>query len=97
MNTKWKIIETVIKQYRAYKRFSQLNAMNKNFKSKLPLGVSFSFSRTIEDPAIDIWKGQEADVAKAQKSSYRREKCNVSARHGEYDASLEKKTHGQNG
>ena len=71
-----------------------LNAMNKNFKSKLPWVLTFSFSRAIEHPAIDIWKGQETNVAKAQKSLYHRAKCNAAARRGEYDASMEKETHG---
>lgn len=67
-----------------------LNAMNKNFKSKLLWVVTFSFSRAIEHPAIDIWKVQEANVAKAQKALYHRAKCNAAARRGEYDASMEK-------
>lgn len=71
-----------------------LNTMNKNFKSNIPWVLTFSFSRAIEHPAIDIWKGQEANVAKAQKSLYHRTKCNAAARRGEYDASMEKEAQG---
>ncbi len=66
-----------------------LNAINKNFKSKSPWVLTFSFSRAIEHPAIDIWQGQEANVEKAQMSLYKRAKCNAAARRGEYDASME--------
>ncbi len=67
-----------------------LNAMNKKFKSKLPWVLTFSFSRALEHPAIDIWKGQEENVAKAQQSLYHRAKLNAAARLGEYDISMEK-------
>ena len=66
-----------------------LNAMNKNFKSRLPWVLTFSFSRAIEHPAIDIWHGQEANVEKAQKSLYHRAKCNAAARRGEHNSKME--------
>lgn len=66
-----------------------LNAINKNFKFKSPWVLTFSFSRAIEHPAIDIWQGHEANVEKAQMSLYKRAKCNAAARRGEYDASME--------
>lgn len=71
-----------------------LNAINKNFKSRLPWVLTFSFSRAIEHPAIDIWKGKEANVAKAQKSLYHRAKCNAAARRGKYDSKMEKEEQG---
>ncbi|MBK5270403.1 MAG: fructose-bisphosphate aldolase class I [Bacteroidia bacterium] len=67
-----------------------LNVMNKNFKSKLPWVLTFSFSRAIEHPAIDIWKGQEGNVTKAQISLYHRAKLNAAASHGEYNFAMEK-------
>lgn len=67
-----------------------LNAIHKFYKSKLPWVVTFSFSRAIEHPAIDIWKGDDANVAKAQKSLYHRAKLNAAARRGEYDFTMEK-------
>ncbi len=67
-----------------------LNAMNKTFKSRLPWALTFSFSRAIEYPAIEIWHGQEANAAKAQKALYERAKYNSAARRGEYDASMDK-------
>ena len=67
-----------------------LNAINKNFRPRLPWVLTFSFSRAIEHPAIDIWKGLEGNVEKAQKSLYHRAKCNAAARRGEYDNKMEK-------
>ena len=66
-----------------------LNAINKNYKDQLPWVVSFSFSRAIEHPAIDIWHGDEANIPAAQKSLAFRAKCNSAARKGEYTPEME--------
>ena len=69
---------------------AHLNAIHTNFKNHLPWIVSFSFARAIQQPALDIWKGQEANVEEAQKLLYQRTKLDVAARRGEYSKSLEK-------
>ena len=69
---------------------AHLNAIHANFKNRLPWIVSFSFARAIQQPALDIWKGQEANVEKAQRLLYQRAKMDAAARSGEYDASMEK-------
>ncbi|MFA9390139.1 MAG: class I fructose-bisphosphate aldolase [Prolixibacteraceae bacterium] len=63
---------------------SRLNAMNVRFKAKLPWELSFSFARAIQQPAMEIWQGKDANVSKAQQALYHRAKCNVEARRGEY-------------
>ena len=63
---------------------ARLNAMNVRFKSKLPWELSFSFARAIQQPAMEIWQGKEANVSKAQQALYHRAKCNFEARRGEY-------------
>jgi fructose-bisphosphate aldolase class I len=68
---------------------ARLNAMNVRFKGRLPWAVTFSFSRAIQYPALEIWKGQEANVPAAQKALYHRAQCNHTARRGEYNASVE--------
>ena len=40
----------------------RLNAMNLRFKSKLPWALAFSFARAIQQPALEIWRGREANV-----------------------------------
>jgi fructose-bisphosphate aldolase class I len=70
---------------------ARLNAMNLRFKSRLPWAVSFSFSRAIQQPALEIWKGQEANVLAAQQALYHRARCNQAARRGDYSAAKEKR------
>ena len=67
---------------------AHLNAIHTNFKNHLPWIVSFSFARAIQQPALDIWKGQEANVQEAQKLLYQRAKLDVAARRGEYTEAL---------
>jgi fructose-bisphosphate aldolase class I len=68
---------------------ARLNAMNVQFKSQLPWALAFSFARAIQQPALEIWRGEEAHVAAAQKALYHRARCNQAARRGEYDAAME--------
>jgi fructose-bisphosphate aldolase class I len=51
--------------------------------------VAFSFARAIQQPALEIWKGQEANVLAAQKVLVHRALCNQAARRGEYSAAME--------
>lgn len=68
---------------------ARLNAMNLRYKSKLPWAVAFSFSRAIQQPAMEIWKGEENNVMAAQKALYHRAECNSAARRGLYVPSME--------
>lgn len=68
---------------------ARLNAMNVNFKSQLPWALAFSYARAIQQPAMDIWHGKEANVQAAQKALYHRAKCNWAARRGEYTSAME--------
>ena len=69
---------------------SRLNAMNVRFKSRLPWALSFSFARAIQQPALEIWHGEETHVLAAQQALYHRARCNRSARRGEYTAEMER-------
>jgi fructose-bisphosphate aldolase, class I len=69
---------------------ARLNAMNVRFKSRLPWEVAFSFARALEQPALEIWRGKEANVVAAQQTLSHRAKCNRAARRGEYDATTDK-------
>jgi fructose-bisphosphate aldolase class I len=69
---------------------ARLNAMNVQFKSQLPWALAFSFARAIQQPALEIWRGDAAHVAAAQKALYHRARCNQAARRGEYDAAMER-------
>ena len=68
----------------------RLNAMNARFKSGLPWALAFSFARAIQQPALEIWRGEEANMSAAQQALYHRANCNRAARNGEYSESMEK-------
>jgi fructose-bisphosphate aldolase class I len=68
---------------------ARLNAMNLRFKSRLPWEVSFSFARAIQQPALEIWRGDDAHALAAQQALYHRARCNRAARRGEYNAAME--------
>jgi fructose-bisphosphate aldolase, class I len=69
---------------------ARLNAMNVRFESRRPWALAFSFARAIQEPALTIWRGQEANVPAAQRALAHRARCNRAARRGEYDAAMER-------
>jgi fructose-bisphosphate aldolase class I len=69
---------------------ARLNAMNARFKSRLPWALTFSFSRAIQQPALEIWLGQDANLKAAQQALFHRARCNRVARRGEYNAAMER-------
>jgi fructose-bisphosphate aldolase class I len=72
---------------------ARLNAMNVRFKSRLPWALTFSFARAIQQPALEIWHGEDSNILSAQQALYHRAKCNQAALHGEYNINLEKHIH----
>jgi len=71
---------------------ARLNAMNAKYKSQLPWELSFSFARAIQQPAMEIWKGMDANVEEAQKALYHRARCNKAACRGEYNVNMERES-----
>jgi fructose-bisphosphate aldolase class I len=71
---------------------AHLNAMNVRFESRLPWALAFSFARAIQQPALEIWRGEETNVKAAQQALLHRAWCNRAARRGEYTAAMEKMT-----
>jgi fructose-bisphosphate aldolase class I len=69
---------------------AHLNAMNLRFKTRMPWALTFSFSRAIQQPALEIWKGQQVNAAAAQQALYHRARCNSAARCAKYTAGMEK-------
>ncbi|MHA4807867.1 class I fructose-bisphosphate aldolase [Flavitalea flava] len=74
---------------------ARLNAMNVRFKSRLPWALAFSFARAIQQPALEIWQGKEANVPAAQHALYCRARCDQAARRGEYSPMMERQEHGK--
>jgi fructose-bisphosphate aldolase class I len=71
---------------------ARLDAMNRNFKDRLPWALTFSYSRAILQPALEVWRGEAGNVDEAQQQLVHRAACNAAARRGEYTASTEAAT-----
>lgn len=63
---------------------ARLNEMNVRFKSRMPWALTFSFSRAVQQPALDAWKGDAANVAVAQQALVLRTWPIQAARRGIY-------------
>lgn len=69
---------------------ARLNAMNSvEQRDAAPWPLVFSFARAIQQPALDIWRGKEANVNAAQQALLHRARCNHAALSGAYDAAME--------
>ena len=74
---------------------ARLNAMHVRGASKLPWALTFSFSRAIQYPALEIWKGEASQVPAAQQALIHRARCDRAARRGEYDTETDGQTTGR--
>lgn len=68
---------------------AHLNAMNAQYKGQLPWALSFSFSRALQYPALEIWNGRAENTQQAQKALYDRAVFNAAACQGKYSADME--------
>jgi fructose-bisphosphate aldolase class I len=66
---------------------ANLDAMNR--LGPHPWHLSFSYGRALQDPAMQAWRGQPANVQLAQKALLQRARLNSAATLGEYSASTE--------
>lgn len=71
----------------------RLNAMHVRFDGKMPWALTFSFSRAIQQPALEVWKGDDKNIVAAQQILYHRAFCNSAARSGAYTATVENDNH----
>ncbi len=60
---------------------ARLKAMSLRSESK-PWALSFSFGRAIQQPALELWNGEEPNISKAQQALLHRAQCNSAARIG---------------
>jgi fructose-bisphosphate aldolase class I len=56
----------------------------------LPWPLTFSYSRALQNPALNAWKGQAGNVAAAQKAFHHRARMNSLASQGKWRPELEK-------
>ena len=70
----------------------RLNAMSLKLAApgaRTPWPLSFSYGRAIQRRALELWRGDPANIPAAQKALYHRADCNRAARRGEYSAAME--------
>jgi fructose-bisphosphate aldolase class I len=71
-------------------RLNAINLVARSSKSRSPWPLTFSFARAIQQPALELWRGQERYVAAAQNALAHRARCDRAARHGEYTMAMER-------
>lgn len=64
-----------------------LNALNQ--RGPHPWELSFSYGRALQEPVLQAWRGDKAQVAAAQQAFYHRAACNGAARSGSYTPAQE--------
>ena len=67
---------------------AHLDAMNR--LGPQPWRLSFSYGRALQDPVLQAWRGQAANVQKAQQALLERARLNGAACEGRYDAAMER-------
>jgi fructose-bisphosphate aldolase class I len=67
----------------------RLHAINRCAGGRAPWALSFSFGRALQQPALEIWRGEESAVGAAQRALLHRARCNRAARRGHYDRAVE--------
>ena len=66
---------------------ARLSAMNR--MGPHPWQLGFSYGRALQEPSLNAWKGDEANVPLAQSLFHHRAHMNGLARRGEYREELE--------
>jgi fructose-bisphosphate aldolase class I len=51
--------------------------------------LSFSYGRTLQDPALTAWGGKPSGIGLGQQALYHHARCNSAASMGKYDESME--------
>ncbi|HKP65121.1 MAG TPA: class I fructose-bisphosphate aldolase [Casimicrobiaceae bacterium] len=67
---------------------ANLNALNV-LDPRAPWVLSFSFARALQDPVMQLWRGDTAKVAAAQAAFHHRLRMNSLARHGKWSTTEE--------
>jgi fructose-bisphosphate aldolase class I len=66
---------------------AHLDAINR--LAPQPWVLSFSYGRALQEPPLQAWKGQAANVRSAQQALLERARLNSAAREGRYEAAME--------
>ncbi len=71
---------------------AHLNAMNAEYKDKMPWAVSFSYGRALQAAPLKAWAGKPENIPAAQAAFAHRAKMNSLAQLGEWSDGLENAT-----
>lgn len=67
----------------------RLNAINLKLLMRAPWALAFSFARAIQQPAMEIWRGEKVNKSAAQRELVYRARLNRAARSGKYLSAME--------
>lgn len=67
----------------------RLNRMNELYKNDIPWPLSFSYGRSIQRPALQMWADDPSNITGAQEALAKRAKLNGLAAKGEYSTDME--------
>ena len=67
---------------------AHLDAMNR--RAPLPWPLTFSYARALQNPVLDLWRGETKNAPAAAKAFAERARLNHLARLGEYDSAMER-------
>jgi fructose-bisphosphate aldolase class I len=70
-------------------RLNAMNAVQGSAVGRSPWPLVFSFGRALQQPALQAWRGEDANVAAAQGALIHRTNLNGAAIHGSYAPSME--------
>jgi fructose-bisphosphate aldolase class I len=70
-------------------RLDAINLIARGGGGRTPWPLVFSFARAIQQPALTIWHGEDAQIGAAQRALYHRADCNYAALRGEYTQAME--------
>jgi len=72
-------------------RLSAMNPTTADIRPKppRPWALAFSFARAIQQPALELWRGEETNTQAAQRVLLHRAECSRAARRGEYTDAME--------
>jgi fructose-bisphosphate aldolase, class I len=63
---------------------AHLNLINAKYAAQCPWTITFSYARAIQQPALDYWHGDDANIPTAQQLLLHRAKLNSAASQGKY-------------
>lgn len=67
----------------------RLNRMHTQFGEVMPWVLTYSFSRAVQQPALELWNGKDENIAAAQQALLHRAACNSAAKMGQYTSEME--------